>query len=169
MREEVSRVLGERTPGIEDVPNLTYMRMVLDETLRLYPAAWMISRTAVEEDEIGGYRIPAGHTLFLSPYVTHRRTDLWPNPEGFDPERFAPENANGHPRFAYFPFGGGPRLCIGNNFALMEATLVVAMVVQRYRLDLVPGQTVKTRPKATLRPRPGVWMTPRKTTVAAAI
>ncbi|CAA9435812.1 MAG: Cytochrome P450 [uncultured Rubrobacteraceae bacterium] len=166
VREEVSRVLGERTPGIEDLPNLTYTKMVLDETLRLYPAAWMISRTAVEEDEIGGYRIPAGRTLFLSPYVTHRRTDLWPNPEGFDPERFAPPDGNGRPRFAYYPFGGGPRLCIGNNFALMEATLVVAMVMQRYRLDLVPGQTVKARPKGTLRPRPGVWMVPHNATGA---
>ena len=164
VREEVSQVLGERTPGIEDLPNLTYTRMVLDETPRLYPAVWMISRTAVEEDDIGGYRIPAGHTLFLSPYVTHRRTDLWPNPESFDPERFAPESGNGRPRFAYYPFGGGPRLCIGNNFALMEATLVVAMTMQRYRLDLMPGQTVKAHPKGTLRPRPGVWMTPHRTT-----
>lgn len=167
VRQEVSRVLGERTPGIEDLPNLTYTRMVLDETLRLYPAAWMISRTAVEEDEVGGYRIPAGHTLFLSPYVTHRRTDLWPNPEGFDPERFAPAGGNRHPRFAYYPFGGGPRLCIGNNFALMEATLVVAMVMQRYRLDLMPGQTVKAHPKGTLRPRPGVWMIPHSITSTA--
>jgi cytochrome P450 len=129
VREEVSRVLGERTPGIEDLPNLTYTRMVLDETLRLYPAAWMVSCTAVEEDEIGGYRIPAGRTLILSPYVTHRRTDLWLNPEGFDPGRFAPEKDGngGRPRFAYFPFGAGPRLCIGNNFALMEATLIVAI------------------------------------------
>ncbi len=169
VREEVSLVLGDRTPGIEDLPNLTYTRMVLDETLRLYPAAWMISRTAVEEDEIGGYRIPAGHTLFLSPYFTHRRTDLWPNPEGFDPERFAPENGNGRPRFAYYPFGGGPRLCIGNNFALMEATLIVAMVMQRYRLDLMPGQTVKAHPKGTLRPRPGVWMMPHRTTSTAPL
>ena len=169
VHEEVSRILGERTPGIEDLPNLTYTRMVLDETLRLYPAAWMISRTAVEEDEIGGYRIPAGHTFFLSPYVTHRRTDLWPNPEGFDPERFAPADGNGPPRFAYYPFGGGPRLCIGNNFALMEAILIVAMTMQRYRLDLMPGQTVGAHPKGTLRPRPGVWMMPHRATGAVTI
>ena len=169
VREEVSRVLGERTPGIEDVPNLTYTKMVIDETLRLYPAAWMISRTAVEEDEIEGYRIPAAQTLFLSPYVTHRRPDLWPNPEGFDPERFAPESGGERPRFAYFPFGGGPRQCIGNNFAHMEATLVVAMVMQRYRLDLMSGQTVKANPRGTLRPRPGVWMTPHSITSTATI
>lgn len=169
VREEVSRILGERTPVLEDVSNLTYTRMVIDETLRLYPAGWMISRTAVEEDEIGGYRIPAGQGIFLSPYVTHRRPELWPNPEGFDPERFAPESGGGRPRFAYFPFGGGPRQCIGNNFALMEATLVVAMVTQRYRLDLVPGQTVKANPKGTLRPRPGVWMTPHSTAGTATV
>ncbi len=122
----------------------------------------MVSRKAVGEDEIGGYPIPAaGQKIILSPYVTHRREELWPNPEGFDPDRFTPGNGDGRPRFAYFPFGGGPRLCIGQNFALMEATLVVAMVMQRYRLDLVPGRTVDPSPKGTLRPRPGVWMTPR--------
>ncbi len=161
VREEVGRVLGDRTPGIEDLKDLTYTRTVLDETLRLYPAAWMVSRKAVGEDEIGGYPIPAGQKIILSPYVTHRREELWPNPKGFDPDRFTPGNGDGRPRFAYFPFGGGPRLCIGQNFALMEATLVVAMVMQRYRLDLVPGRTVAPNPKGTLRPRPGVWMTPR--------
>ena len=161
VREEVGRVLGDRTPGIEDLNDLVYTRAVLDETLRLYPAAWTVSRKAVGEDEIGGYRIPAGQTLFLSPYVTHRREDFWPNPEGFDPQRFLPGNGEDRPRFAYFPFGGGPRMCIGNNFALMEATLIVAMVMQRYRLDLVPGKTVEPNPRGTLRPHPGVWMTPR--------
>ena len=161
VREEVGRVLGNRTPGVEDLKDLAYTRAVIDETLRLYPPAWMVSRKAVGEDEIGGYRIPPGQILFLSPYVVHRRADLWPNPEGFDPRRFTPGNGDDRPRFAYFPFGGGPRMCIGSNFALMEATLVVAMVMQRYRLDLVPGQTVEPTPKGTLRPRPAVWMTPR--------
>lgn len=158
VREEVRRVIGDRMPGIDYLKDLTYTRAVLDETLRLYPAAWLISRKAVGEDEIGSYRIPAGQTLFLSPYVTHRREDLWPNPEGFDPDRFFSGNGDGRPRFAYFPFGGGPRLCIGNNFALMEATLVVATVMQRYHLDLVPGRAVEPKPKGTLRPHPGVWM-----------
>ena len=161
VREEVRRVLGDRTPAIEDLKHLTYTKAVLDETLRLYPPAWVVSRKAVEEDEIGGYPIPAGQKIFLSPYVTHRREDLWENPEGFDPDRFAPGTGDDRPRFAYFPFGGGPRLCIGQNFALMEATLIVAMVMQRYRLDLVPGHTVDPNPRGTLRPRPGVWMTPR--------
>lgn len=134
---------------------LAYTRMVADETLRLYPAAWMLSRTAVDDDVIGNYRVPAGLTVFLSPYVTHRRPELWPNPEGF-----APGDDNGRPRFAYFPFGGDPRLCIGNNVALMEATLIIAMTMQRFRLDLVPGQMVKAHPRGTLRSRPAVWMTP---------
>ncbi|WP_207955942.1 cytochrome P450 [Rubrobacter marinus] len=160
MREEVGRVLGGRPPGVEDLKELLRTRAVVDETLRLYPPAWVVSRKAVGEDEIGGYPIPAGQIVFLSPYVTHRREDLWPNPEGFDPNRFAPANGEGRPRFAYFPFGGGPRVCIGNNFALMEATLVLAMVTQRFRLDLVPGRTVEPTPRGTLRPRPGVWMKP---------
>ncbi len=160
VREEVRRVLGDRPPSVEDLKELAYTRAVVDETLRLYPAAWMVSRKAVGEDEIGGYPIPAGQILFVSPYVTHRREDLWPNPEGFDPLRFAPGNGDHRPRFAYFPFGGGPRLCIGNNFALSEAILVIAMTMQRYRLDLVPCRTVKAQPKGTLRPRPAVWMTP---------
>lgn len=161
VHRETRRVLGDRTPVVEDLKDLTYTRAVLDETLRLYPPAWMVSRKAVGEDEIGGYPIPAGQTIFLSPYVTHRREDLWPNPEGFDPHRFAPGNGDDRPRFAYFPFGGGPRLCIGQNFALMEATLILAMVMQRYRLDLVPGRPVDPNPRGTLRPRPGVWMMPR--------
>jgi cytochrome P450 len=156
VREEVSYVLKGRSPGFKDLPTLVYTRMVIDETLRLYPPAWIVSRRAIEDDELCGYRIPAGSRLMLSPYVTHRRAELWENPEGFDPERFASGNSNGRQRYAYYPFGGGPRQCIGNNFALMEATLVVSMVMQRYRLDLIPGQEVKAQPRSTLGPRPGV-------------
>ena len=96
--------------------------------------------------------------LFLSPFVTHRRPDLWENPEGFDPERFAPGHDDGRPRYAYFPFGGGPRQCIGQNFALMEATLVAASVARRYSLDLVPGREVKVRERGSLVPYPGMPM-----------
>ena len=162
VREEVARVLGGRYPGLEDLPRLVRTRMVVDETLRLYPPAWFFMRTAVESDSFGEHRIPAGSLLMLSPYVTHRRSDLWENPEGFDPERFAPEREKGRPRYSYYPFGGGPRQCIGNNFALMEATLIVAAVAQDYRLDLVPGREVKARPTTTLGPRPGVWVTAQK-------
>ena len=160
VREEARRVLGDRTPGVEDLPSLVYTRMVIDETLRLYPPAWAFSRKAVEDDTFGEYRIPAGTTIGLSPYVTHHRPDLWENPEGFDPERFAPGNSGGRPRYAYFPFGGGPRQCIGNNFALMEATLIVATVARRYRLDLVPGQEIKPKSRGTLAPSSPVWMVP---------
>ena len=164
VREEALEVLGDRMPGLEDLPRLVYTRMVIDETLRLYPSAWVLARKAVEDDEIGGYPIPAGTGLFVCPYVTHRRADLWENPEGFDPERFRPGRgggSEGRPRFAYYPFGGGPRQCIGQNFALMEATLIVATIAQRYRLELVPGQTVRPLPRGTLRPSSAVRMVPR--------
>ena len=156
--EEVAHVLKGRPPSFEDLPALVYTRMVIDETLRLYPPVWIVTRRAVEEDEIGGCSIPEGSRLMLSPYVTHRRPEFWDNPEGFDPERFAPESDNGSQRYAYYPFGGGPRQCIGNNFARMETTLVVSAVMQRYRLDLIPGQEVKAQPRSTLGPRPGVWV-----------
>ncbi|HZN94754.1 MAG TPA: cytochrome P450 [Myxococcales bacterium] len=156
---EVDQVLQGREPTAGDVPKLAYTRMVVDETLRLYPAAWMFARTAVQEDQVNGYRVPAGQMLVLSPYVLHRRPDLWPNPEAFDPQRFAPENALHRHKYAYLPFSGGQRVCIGNNFALMEAILILAMAAQRYRLHLVPGRPVRARPTSTLRPQPGVWMT----------
>ncbi len=160
VRAEALEVTGDRLPEVGDLPNLTYTRMVVDETLRLYPPAWILARKAIDEDEIHGYRIPAGSGLLVCPYVTHRRTDLWENPEGFDPERFAPGSGSGRPRYTYFPFGGGPRQCIGNNFALMEATLVVATVTRRYRLDLVPGQEIEPKASGTLKPGFPVWMVP---------
>ena len=162
VREEVADVLGDRAPGVGDLPNLVYTRMVIDETLRLYPSAWVLVRKALKDDEIGGCHVPAGSMLFVCPYVTHRREDLWENPEGFDPERFAPGRGDGRQRYAYYPFAGGPRQCIGQNFALMEATLIVASIARRYRLDLVPGQTVKPLPRGTLRPNSAVRMVPRR-------
>lgn len=160
VREEALEVLGDRSPGVGDLSKLVYTRMVIEETLRLYPSAWLLARKAVEDDEIGGYRIPAGTGLFVCPYVTHRRADLWENAEGFDPERFAPDRDEERPRYAYYPFGGGPRQCIGQNFALMEAILVVASVARRYRLELVPGQRIKPLPGGTLRPSSAVRMVP---------
>ncbi len=159
LEAELATVLGGRPPTFEDLPRLTYTRMVIDEALRLYPPAWMFAREAVQADEIGGYRIPAGARIMLSPYVAHRHPGFWDNPEGFDPERFTPERSEGRPRYAYFPFGGGPRRCIGEGFALMEAQLVLATVVQRHRLDLVPGHPVEPQPMATLRPRQGILVT----------
>ncbi len=159
LRAEVATALSGRTPGIEDLAALSYTRMVIEEAMRLYPPAWAVGRTALVDDEIGGYRIPAGKTVVLSPYVTQRLPQFWDDPERFAPERFRPERVAARPRFAYFPFGGGPRLCIGNGFAMLEAQLIVAMVAGRYRLRLVPGQRVEPEPMVTLRPRGGLPMT----------
>jgi cytochrome P450 len=159
VQAEVARVLGGRPPTMADLPQLEFTRRVLDETLRLFPPAWIFNRSAVADDEICGYHIPAGAIVTLSPYVTHRLPEFWPNPEGFDPERFAPELANNRPHFAYFPFGGGPHQCIGQSFALAEAQLILAAIVQRYRLDLVPGHVVEPVAAVTLRPRTGLPMT----------
>jgi len=137
---------------------------VFEEALRLYPPAWIITRKAMAADVLGGYHIPAGALVILSPYVTQRRPELWENPEAFDPERFAPARAAGRPRFAYFPFGGGARLCIGNHFALIEAQLIIASVAQRFHLRLASGHPVEPEPSVTLRPRHGLLMypTPRR-------
>jgi cytochrome P450 len=159
---ELREVLDGRAPSFEDLERLPYTRMVFEEAMRLYPPAWGFSRQALAADEIGGYRIGPGELVFMSPYVVHRRPALWPNPEGFDPERFAPAQAAGRHRFAYFPFGGGPRQCIGNQFALMEAVIILAMVAQRYHLDLMPGHPVEPQALITLRPRHGMRMVVRR-------
>jgi len=154
---EIEEVLGKRAPGFADLAALTYTRMVVCESLRLYPAAWVLSRGAIADDEIGGYPIEAGSVIFMSPYVTQRRDDFWSNPEGFDPERFSPE-AKPPARFAYFPFGGGGHQCIGNEFAMMEAQLILVALLQRCRLNLVSGHPVALEPLITLRPRHGMLM-----------
>jgi len=158
LQAEVDETLQGRTPTASDLPKLPYTRMVIDETLRLYPPAWITNRRAIGDDTVCGYRIPADATVSISPYVTHRDPRLWENPEGFDPDRFAPERSAGRPHYAYFPFGSGPRQCIGKGFALMESMLVVALLAQRYELHLVPGRKVETEALATLRPRYGMWM-----------
>jgi cytochrome P450 len=154
LRAELAQVLGGRAPAVEDLPRLTWTRKVIQESLRLYPPAWIIARSATAADEVAGYEIPAGSIVFVSPYVVHRHPGLWDDPEGFDPERFAKEPARG----AYFPFGGGPRQCIGNAFANMEAELVLATLAQRVRFDLSPGEPVLLDPSITLRPRHGLSM-----------
>jgi cytochrome P450 len=161
IEEEVSAVLGGRRPRLEDLPRLSYTRMVLEEAMRLYPPAWVITRSASGADELGGFTIPAGDMVLLSPYVTHHDPALWEGPEGFDPERFSPGAEAARPRYAYYPFGGGPHLCIGAGFAMMEATIVLAAVAQRVRIDLEPGRPVSIEPLVTLRPSPGIWVTAR--------
>lgn len=159
LHEELDMVLVGHLPSVDDLPRLAYTRMVIEESMRLYPPAWSFTRHVLADDEIGGYRIPKGSTIILSPYVTHRHPAFWENPEMFDPERFSAEHVAKRPRYAYFPFGGGPRLCIGSNFALMEAQLILATVLQRYRLRLVPDTIVEPNPLITLRPRHGLPMT----------
>lgn len=161
LRAELSRVLGGRIPTVADLPQLRYTRQVIEETLRLYPPVWITNRKASNDDEIAGYRIPAGADLSVSPYVVHRDPAVWENPEGFDPDRFRPERAAGRPHYAYIPFGGGPRLCIGQGFAMTEAILVLASIAQRYELHLLPGYQVVPLAHATLRPAGGLPMVVR--------
>ncbi|HEX9116065.1 MAG TPA: cytochrome P450, partial [Anaerolineae bacterium] len=144
--------------GTFDARRADYARMVYEEALRLYPPAWIITRRALDADEIGGYQIPEGALVVLSPYVTQRDPRFWDEPERFDPERFAPERVAGRPRYAYFPFGGGPRLCIGRDFALIEAQVVLSRVASRYRLELVEDQHVAIEAGVTLRPKFGLKM-----------
>jgi cytochrome P450 len=155
---EVDSVLSGRTPGLEDLPRMPYVRMVIDEVLRLYPPVYVLGRKVLKDDELCGFRIRGGASVDISPYATHRLPEFWEEPEQFRPERFSPEQAAGRPRFAYFPFIGGPRQCIGNAFALMEAQLIIACVSQRFRLRMVPGYTPTPEPLVTLRPVGGLPM-----------
>jgi cytochrome P450 len=158
LHAELATRLAGRLPTFEDLPHLPFTRQVFEEALRLYPPGWMTARMSLNEDKIGGYYIPANAEIFLSPYVTQRHPDFWDNPDDFDPDRFSPERSANRPRFAYFPFGGGPRVCIGNNFAMVEAQLVIATIAQSYRLRLGPGQQVEPDVRITLQPR-GLLMT----------
>jgi cytochrome P450 len=158
LHAELDAVLGGRAPTVEDVPRLGYTRMVVEEAMRLYPPIYILSRKVVAEDVIGGFRIPAGSAVDVSPWVTHRHPDFWERPEEFLPERFAPEQVAQRPRFLYFPFSGGPRQCIGNTFALMEAQLVLATLAQRFQPRVVPGYQLTAEPLLTLRPGGGLPM-----------
>ncbi|GAB4207713.1 MAG: cytochrome P450 [Roseiflexaceae bacterium] len=158
LHAELDTVLGGRLPGMDDLPQLPYTRMVIDETMRLYPPVPTMSRKAVAEDMIGGYRIPANSAVIISPYTMQRHPAFWPEPERFDPERFSPERSAGRPRFAYFPFSGGPRQCIGNTFALAEAQIILAALAQHYRLRPTAGRRVESELMLTLRPRGGLPM-----------
>ncbi len=159
LRQELRAVLEGGDPGADHLAALGYTRMLIEEVLRLYPPTWVTARTPLVDDEIGGYHIAAGSIVMLSPFVTHRHPRFWEHPNRFDPERFTPRRSVGRPSFAYFPFGGGPRRCIGAGLALVEMQLVIAMVAQRYEPTLVPGSRVAVGPGLTLRPRPGLPMT----------
>jgi cytochrome P450 len=160
LHDEIDSVLTNgREPTIEDIPRLPYVEKVLFEAMRLYPPAWTLGRQAIKDYEINGYLIEKGSTILLSQYVMHHHPRYFRDPETFDPERFTPEAREARPQFAYFPFGGGPRRCIGESFALMEGVLLLVTLAARFRLRLVPGHPVELYPRITLRPKHGMRMT----------
>ena len=160
LHKEIDTVLGDRLPGLEDLPQLRYTEMVLAESMRLYPPAWAMGRPSTADVELGPFRFPAGTYFFFSQYIIQRRAEYFPDPLRFDPERFLPERKVGRPRFAYFPFGGGGRQCIGEAFAWMEGVLMIATLAQKWRLRFVPGQVVEVQPKITLRPKNPMMFVP---------
>jgi cytochrome P450 len=159
LHDELATVLAGRTPHSEDLAQLRYTRMVIEESMRLFPPAYIIGRQPVGDDEVLGHCIPAGSAVLILPWLLHRKPALWEDPDRFDPERFAPERAARRPRFAYMPFGAGPRICIGGAFAMAEAMIILAAIAQRYRLRLKPGYPVEPQGLITLRPRHGLRMT----------
>lgn len=163
LHAELAAVLGGRSPNQEDLGKLVYTRMVIEETMRIYPTVPAMEREALADDTLAGRRIPKGSTVMIVPWVLHRHVKLWPNPGRFDPERFSAEQSATRPRFIYLPFGGGRRICIGAAFSLAEATILLATLAQRYRLQLAPGHRVEPQGLITLRPRHGMKMllTPR--------
>jgi cytochrome P450 len=158
LRRELNHVLGGRTPQLQDLPRLPYTDRVVKESMRLYPPAWSLARSVVREMELGGYRLPVGANVVMSPWIMHRDPRFFDRPEQFDPDRWATDAVQHLPRFAYFPFGGGPRLCIGASFAMMEATLLLAAIAQRFQLRMVRGYPLAALPSITLRPRHGMRM-----------
>ena len=149
-------MLSGRTPTLDDLPRLSYTRMIIDEVLRLYPPAPLLGRAVLEDDQLGGYHIAGRTFVSFSQCIVHRHPAFWDVPDRFDPERFRPERSADRPRFAYFPFGGGPRLCIGNSFALMEAQIILATLAQRYCVRLATDRPVQPELMLTLRPRGGL-------------
>lgn len=158
VEEEVAEVLGNRTPVPSDFSQLSYSLKVFKETMRLYPPVPALPRRLEQDDVLGGYNMKGGNDIFFSPYLLHRHPDFWDNPETFDPHRFDKETQRQQHTFAYLPFGGGPRICLGNNFAMMEAVFIMAMVTQRFKLHLVPNTKIEPLISLTTRPKNGVPM-----------
>ena len=159
LHAEAVEVLGDRLPVYEDLHRLRYTGMVVEEVMRLYPPVWILPRQAQAEDEVDGYRVPAGADVLICPYTLHRHPEFWKEPEQFLPERFEPAQREGRPRYAYIPFGAGPRFCVGNSLGLMEATFAIAMIARELRLVKVPGHQVVAEPMLSLRVRGGLPMT----------
>jgi cytochrome P450 len=162
LHAEVASVVGQRVPTMADLDELRFTEQVVNEALRLYSPIHSISRVAIEDDVIGGYDIPAGAMIYVSLYATHRLAQYWPQPDRFDPERFTPEQMERRPRFAFIPFAAGHRNCIGASAAMVELKLAVAMLAQRYSLDLAPGQRVEGAAGTTMHPRYGMKMVVRE-------
>ena len=158
VRAEVDGVLRGRVPTCADLDALTYTDQVINEALRLYSPIHSISRVALTDDVLGGYHIPAGTTIYVSLYATHRLPKLWPDPDKFDPDRFTPEKVERRLRFAFIPFAAGHRNCVGANIAFVELKLAVAMIAQRYELEVAPGQRVEGAAGTTMYPRYGMNM-----------
>jgi cytochrome P450 len=157
---EIDSVLAGRAPTAADSQRLPFTEMVMKESMRLYPPAWAVGRQAIAPFEAGGYEFPAGTSIAILQWTTQRDPRFFADPEVFDPERWSPEGARYRvlPRFAYFPFGGGPRVCVGAGFAMMEAILLLATTAQRFRMSLAPKQKVRMLPSVTLRPKHGIKM-----------
>jgi cytochrome P450 len=157
--DEVDEVIGDRTPTMEDADRLPWTRACVEEAMRITPPVWMVGRKAKVDHELGGFHIPAGSSLMVLITMIHRDPKIWPNPEGYDPQRFLPENTRGRPRQAYMPFGAGRRICVGSTFAIIEATLLTAMISRRMAFDLPRGAVVEAEAAITQRPRNGLPMT----------
>ena len=158
LHQELDRVLAGRVPAVSDLPRLPYAEAVVKEALRLYPPAWALGRTAIQDFELAGYRVPAGANIVMSPWVMHRDPRFFSNPLEFDPDRWLRDDSRAMPRFAYFPFGAGPRQCIGSSFAMMEAVLLLATIAQKFHPVPVRGRPLELVPTLTLRPKNGVWV-----------
>jgi cytochrome P450 len=163
---ELEEVLDRRVPTVTDLPRLRYAAAVIKESMRLYPPAWAVGREALGDCEIGGYHVPTKTQMFISQYVTHRDPRFFDDPDAFDPSRWQDGRTKNLPAYAYFPFGGGPRLCIGSNFARMEAVLLLATVAREFRLEPVTGDPPVPQPSITLRPRGGIMMKLRRRLVS---